>query len=145
MPEESQPQNEEMLIQLPSALRIRQRLGQISANNLFQQQLVPRLEQLGGAEFTPERFLAQLALELSEFAEAHMLGMTALAYNHMPRIIDQLVTDTEQKTATLNLWEQLIIDTKERDEAETRALKLRYTHPAPKLSRKQKRRRRGHN
>jgi hypothetical protein len=140
----SLPGNSEILINLPSSLRIRQRLGQVSSNHLFQQHLVPRVEQLGGETMTAQDFLGHLALELASFADEYMVGVTMLAYNQMPSIIDQIVDDKQQKEATLNLWEAMVIEKKERDAAEISAIKNRFVNPHPKLPRKLKKRQRGY-
>ncbi len=135
-----QEPHKEIEFVLPSSLRIRQKLGEISANRLFRRELIPSIAQLGDTTVTPESLITSLCLELSEFANENMLGMTALAYERLPLIIDALVDDKEHKTATLDLWGKLVTDKKEKDEAEIRQVKEQYTNPPPKLPRKMKKR-----
>jgi hypothetical protein len=63
----------------------------------------------------------------------------------MPSIIDQIVDNKQQKEATLNLWEAMVNEKKERDAAEISAIKNRFVNPHPKLPRKLKKRQRGYN
>jgi len=129
---------DELLIEMPSRTRIRQRLGQISTGRSFSEVLVPRIEQLGGQSLSPESFLATLAMGLSDFAEEHMVGITSLAYSHVPNIINALVDNPVKKEKTLDLWEAMVKEKKERDEAEIQQIRRRLSRPKDKLPRKLK-------
>ncbi|MGC1177256.1 MAG: hypothetical protein WA843_04255 [Candidatus Saccharimonadales bacterium] len=134
---EEQPKNSEIAITMPSELRIRQRLGQISIDKT----LIPRLGALGGQTLTPNELLSSLGMELSSYAAEHMLGMTALAYERIPVIIDMLVEDDNHKGVTLSLWETMVRQKKQKDEVseeELTRLRQRYSGSRGKVPRKQK-------
>ncbi|GEM_PF-2791545 len=138
MMSEQPSNNGEILIALPSRVRIRQRLGQISADRLFREEVVPGVERLGGENMAPEDLLSTLAMNLSEFATKHMLGITALAYSHIPPIIDALVDDPSQKEATLGIWGDMVMAKKARDEAEIEHIKSKILNPRRDPPRKSK-------
>ena len=139
---EEQPQDQELhlLVHLPSAIRIRQRLGQLSLDGTaFQKKVIAPLANLGGQKVSGEELLGHIAVNLGEYAEAHLLGMTGLAYTRLPAIIHELTKDDPDREAdTLALWEKMVIAKKEKDEVETQRIKAYYLEPKHKLSRKAK-------
>jgi hypothetical protein len=137
MPEEQLPNPEEIAIILPSALRIRQRLGQVSISRQFNEIVVPRLERLGGTALSPESLLSTLTDELTEFADRHMLGIGVLALQRVPQIVDELIDDPEQRAVTLSLWERMVTDEKQRDRGQAQRPHYHYSRPT-KVPRKLK-------
>ncbi|MEK7599954.1 MAG: hypothetical protein AAB462_02880 [Patescibacteria group bacterium] len=126
--------NGETAINMPSELRIRQRLGQISIHN----ELSPQIEKLGGESMTAERLISRLTENLSTFAEKHLMGMDALAYGYMPKIIDALVDDASAKESVFDLWEATVKEWKDASADDISQVRNRYTQPKTKTPRKLK-------
>lgn len=100
-------------IELPSALRIRQRLGHVSTERAFKQHFVPRAQELSHLEVTPQELIESLETRLADYAEEHVLGMVPFTLERfMPRVINQLVDDEQQKKSTLKAWEERVAELK---------------------------------
>lgn len=125
-------------VELASNLRIRQKLGQISSSRLFQKELVPRIANLGGQTLSTEDFLSNVSLELTDFAEQHILGITALALSRMPEIIENVIENEDQRQNALNMWTHLIKERCAQDDSLTSASDSSNSHKPSKLPRKRK-------
>lgn len=126
--------NGEAVINMPSELRIRQRLGQTSIYG----ELSPRIEKLGGESMTATQLITRLTEDLSAFAEEHLMGMDVLAYRQMPRIINALVDDAPAKESVFDLWEETVKELKEAGTEEISQVRKKYTQPKVKTPRKLK-------
>ncbi|HVI60543.1 MAG TPA: hypothetical protein VM535_00085, partial [Candidatus Saccharimonadales bacterium] len=106
-------------IELPSALRIRQRLGMLAARQhwSYGQELVPSIAQLGGEAMTPDELVTSLETKTAAYAEANLLGMERFVQQGIPKIIDKIVDDPRQKTAALTVWDKVVDEKKAADAA----------------------------
>lgn len=77
-------------IKLPSALRIRQRLGHVSTNKVFKRELVPKLMQLGGQSLPVEDAFIQIVHRVSTFSGNGESARTRRK-ELVPRVLNQLV------------------------------------------------------
>lgn len=139
MPETAGGGAEIPYIELPSALRIRQRLGMLATRqpSSYGQELVPSIARLGGESRSSEEFVAELEILTADYAENHRLGMVRHVQAGIPKIIDKLIDDPLQKDAALEAWEILKADIIEEDDRTDQKLRQRYQ---PRTSRHQTRR-----
>lgn len=92
MPEQ-QPIDRGGEIRLPSALRIRQRLGQVSTSRAFKRGFVPQMEKLAHAELPGDIFLSVLSARLVGYALYNSMEPEAYERRTLPRVVKQLVPD----------------------------------------------------
>lgn len=128
------PDNPEAVINLPSEIRIRQRLGQVTIHS----ELSPQIEKLGGESMTATQLIARLTADLSAFAEEHLMGIDVLAYRQMPKIINALVDDASAKESVFDLWQETVKEFKEAGADEISQVRQKYTQPKVKTPRKLK-------
>ncbi|HVV67346.1 MAG TPA: hypothetical protein VHB72_04780 [Candidatus Saccharimonadales bacterium] len=138
MPEEPGGGAESLLISFPNAVRLRQQLGYVSINQRHKNKLVSSIEQFGGREIPVDDFLESLEEKLTYFAETYLHGITSLALESMPVIIDSVVTEEPQRTKALELWAERV-EVKRGEAERVEKIKRRLTSPKPeKIPRKRK-------
>jgi hypothetical protein len=146
MPEELGGGAEIPNIELPGALRIRQRLGQVSTERAFSQHLIPQLAKLGQLSMTPTELVGTLESKISQYAEDHVLGMVSpVLESKMPKIIDSLIDDQEQKKSVFGAWEARVVELKGNSLKTSQHIQSRYLDPRRKTSRKSKKARKARN
>lgn len=125
-------------VELPNALRIRQRLGQISTGNAFRDYLVPSVETLDKQALPPDKFIAALESRVANYAEEHVMGMVPpMLESLMPKIIDGLVDDEQQKKSAFEAWEARVAELKGDSVRTSQHIQSRYLG-RQKLPRKRK-------
>lgn len=142
MPETMDGGAEIPVIEMPSALRIRQRLGMIATSNSYREALIPAIETLGGETKSPEEFVSDLESLTADYAQHHRLGIVRQVQEGIPQIIDRLIDAPDQKSAALDAWETLKADIiAEGNEADKHTVQRYYAkRPSRHQSRRAKRR-----
>lgn len=126
-------------IELPNALRIRQRLGQISTGRLFSEHLVPSIEALDRQSMSPSDLVTKLEDKITTYAEEHVMGIVPpMLESLVPKIINELVDDDQQKRSAFEAWQDRVVELKGDSVSTSQHIQNRYLSPRPKLSRKQK-------
>jgi hypothetical protein len=92
-----------------------QKAGRLLMENLFPQ----IAEEYDNRVVSSEELVNELAFSLADFADKYMMGLTRLAYDKMPEILDVLITDPTQRSVTLKLWEEYIKESKINSENES--------------------------
>jgi len=97
--------NSEIFLELPSKLRIKQRLGQVSRMNQFKEEIASPIIQLGGQHepITSEQFTSRLFEILSEYPDGQS-GVSELGYRQGVRVIGTLVVNDVDRLATIGEW-----------------------------------------
>jgi hypothetical protein len=99
--------NPEHVVKMPSKIRIRQRLGQISTNHAFKKDFVPRIERFGRKTLETDDFLVALSTKMSEFEGRPSGELSDLGQARIPKIIAGIVLDEQQQNYALERWPQL--------------------------------------
>lgn len=97
MPEQS-PIEQGGDIKLPSALRIRQRLGHVSTSKVFKQDLAPRIISGAGKTYGESDLMFAVHHTLLLFAKRQSMSTEAVIEHYTPRLIKQLVDDPSQRS-----------------------------------------------
>jgi len=84
-------------IQMPSALRIRQRLGHVSTSKIFRESFVPKAASRGGQRIQPQKLMTATCWDVMEFALDNSMDPINLAQNMGPRVLKQLVDSPQQR------------------------------------------------
>lgn len=117
MKEALESTNPQELVQLPSKLRIKQRLGHVSTTNHFKEQIVPKLTKLGGETSTVDEFIGNLSTALIEYPDGKP-GLSSLGEKQAPKIINQLIRDPILQEHAINRWtDGVLYDHQSMDEA----------------------------
>lgn len=123
MHEELNGHIEEIAIELPSQLRMRQLLGHVSTSHAFQENFVPKFTQLAKLEepLTATEFVDTMGDQLEEYADNTLMGITELARKHGEKIINVMIKDDDQKEAATQAWEAKIEAQKTESEQQLRS------------------------
>lgn len=114
-------------IELPSALRIRQRLGQVSTGRSFSEHLVPAIESLDRQKLQPAELVGELEQKVTTYAEEHIMGIVPPQLESLiPKIIDELVDDNHQKQSAFSAWEERVTELKGGSIATSQHIQNRY-------------------
>jgi hypothetical protein len=108
MSEKPSGERPDVVIDLPSRLRIRQLMGMISHNRIFEKQVAPRFKNMGGRSMPVDSFLTEADAKLHGSDETP--GLYEIGRERMPRIISLLVRDSSQQTATLERWSEIVAE-----------------------------------
>ncbi len=80
----------ETLIDLPSQLRIRQRLGMVSSSHMFKEHTAPKIIQMGGHSVEPDDFVTDLEAIYRENPVNTSDELSETAMQQIPSIIQHL-------------------------------------------------------
>jgi hypothetical protein len=105
---EEYPANPEATIQLPSRLRLLQRLGQVTTSATARGNLSSRIASHEREKFTPEGFVDMLAGHMHEYAEEQAMGIDVLLYNRMPSYIKTILDKDSDKRQALEYWTEKV-------------------------------------
>lgn len=129
-------------IALPNALRIRQRLGQISTGRSFDEHLVPAIASLDRQALAPEELVIELENKVADYAEEHVMGIVPPTLESLlPKIINELVDNKEQKQSAFSAWEKRVEELKGDSVATSQHIESRYgsRHKLPRKLKKTRR------
>ena len=126
----SSKQTDETYVTLPSDLRMRQRLGQLSIG----ESIYPQIAFVERATIPARGLVLALDEALRELAHQRHMGIEQLTLKHLPRIIELIVDNEEERAEALRVWQEIV--NAQRDDAE----KIEYSIKQ-KVPRKQKKRR----
>jgi hypothetical protein len=118
-------------IEMPSRVRIRQRLGQVAVES----ELAEKMERFGGQQLAPDTLIDRVETIMEDYAENKKFGIIQLVLNDMPLVLGALVDDAGPKSLVLNLWGERLRDRAVEDEKINEA-KRRLTVTYPKEPRK---------
>jgi hypothetical protein len=98
---EQQP-NEQ--INLPSRMRIVQRLGQISTNTSLREHLHQTIAHHAREQYSPEGFVDMLTGHMIDYAQDYAAGVSGIILNKMPLYITTILDRDKDKQPALDYW-----------------------------------------
>jgi hypothetical protein len=110
------------VIELPSRLRLHQRLGQLSLEG----SLTDRIERLGGQTLAAEQLVDRLEGVMSQYADEHTYGIQTLVLRDMPKVLNKIIEEPEAKARALDIWGEKV-EARQVAAEKVNEVKRRYT------------------
>lgn len=97
----------EVTIDLPSKVRIRQRLGMVSTSRAFKREIVPEVMKMGGKHLPADKLTESLAGKLSGFPDGQE-GLSQTGIELGQRIINGIIDNDRQQSVAVAAWTDLV-------------------------------------